>query len=220
MPRVNFHDVIDGQQIGVLAAEYTSGDPTITLATSLPTHIVSKGPTVDLKCDGQLFLGTAFSVGNTVIDVTPDPQTADVTHLVGTPVYLVVAASTMEAFRDLPFVTDGDQSAELPNSVDVAGLVATPAAHAATHEDGGSDEIEVSEPMLALTDILTADASTAKHGLLPKLSGDPDDGLRGDGSWGAVATAGHWEVLTLDGDPLWVVDGEGYKQWLYSFVSD
>lgn len=102
MADVQFHDLIGSQQIGTLDVQYNPADPAITLSASLPSPITVKGPIVDLKIDGQLFKGTAFSVGNTVIDVTADPQTADVVHVVGTPVYLVTASSTLEALRDRP----------------------------------------------------------------------------------------------------------------------
>lgn len=102
MADIQFHDLIGSQQVGTLDVQYNLGDPDITLAVSLPSHIVTKGPIVDLRIDGQLFKGTAFSVGNTVVDVTPDPQTADVVHIVGTPVYHVTASSTLEALRDRP----------------------------------------------------------------------------------------------------------------------
>lgn len=46
---------------------------------------------------------------------------------------------------------------------------------------------------LVADDTTTLDATTDQHGLLPKLSGDVDDALRGDGTWGPVSA-----VATLD----------------------
>lgn len=39
-----------------------------------------------------------------------------------------------------------------------------------------------------LTDVTTANATTSQHGLLPKLSGNASDALKGDGTWGAAAS--------------------------------
>lgn len=41
---------------------------------------------------------------------------------------------------------------------------------------------------LAPDDTTTLDASTTRHGLLPKLSGDATDALLGDGTWGPAGT--------------------------------
>jgi hypothetical protein len=50
------------------------------------------------------------------------------------------------------------------------------------------DPYQVSENGLYLRDNTNANASTTKHGLLPKLSGDVNQVLRGDGTFGAVST--------------------------------
>lgn len=39
--------------------------------------------------------------------------------------------------------------------------------------------------LILLTDVVTLNSSTTKHGFLPKLSGSVTDFLRGDGTWGA-----------------------------------
>jgi hypothetical protein len=54
----------------------------------------------------------------------------------------------------------------------------------------------VPETGLWLSDNAVANASTARHGLLPKLSGSSSDVLRGDGTWGTVA-GGSGGGLTL-----------------------
>lgn len=38
------------------------------------------------------------------------------------------------------------------------------------------------------TDVTTANATTGHHGLLPKLSGNASQGLKGDGTWGSVTS--------------------------------
>jgi len=46
----------------------------------------------------------------------------------------------------------------------------------------------ITENSLSFTDTTTANATSDKHGLLPKLSGDSDDCLRGDGTWDVCGT--------------------------------
>jgi hypothetical protein len=58
--------------------------------------------------------------------------------------------------------------------------------HAATHKSAGSDALKIDE-LAAGTDVTTLNASTTKHGLLPKLSGLPGEFLNGAGSF-AVPT--------------------------------
>jgi hypothetical protein len=55
-------------------------------------------------------------------------------------------------------------------------------AHATTHQSGGSDAIKLDD--LATPDDNTdLNASATRHGLLPKLSGNPLHTLKGDGTW-------------------------------------
>lgn len=61
-----------------------------------------------------------------------------------------------------------------------------PTAHAASHKAGGSDAIKLDE-FAAPTDVLTLNASTSAHGLLPKLDGTTTNFLRGDGTWALPA---------------------------------
>ena len=55
---------------------------------------------------------------------------------------------------------------------------------------------------LPTTDITDLDATAAAHGLLPKLSGDASDTLRGDGTWDGVGSG-------LTRDIAFVIDGAG-----------
>jgi hypothetical protein len=54
--------------------------------------------------------------------------------------------------------------------------------HDHTNSAGGGTLVEAA---LALTDITTANATSLRHGFLPKLSGSSSDVLKGDGTWGA-----------------------------------
>jgi len=69
--------------------------------------------------------------------------------------------------------------------VGLSGLLAdaqTPLGHHASHESGGTDSIKLDD--LATPDDNTdLDATAARHGLLPKLSGNAAHVLHGDGSW-------------------------------------
>ena len=70
-------------------------------------------------------------------------------------------------------------------------------AHATTHKSGGSDPIKLDE-LAAPTDITTLNATTALHGLLPKLGGGTTNFLRADGTW--AAPGGGSSPLTTKGD--------------------
>lgn len=57
------------------------------------------------------------------------------------------------------------------------------------HRHTGTDGQPVSAEDLILADSTKNNASTAKHGFLPKLSGSASDVLLGDGSFGALSTS-------------------------------
>jgi hypothetical protein len=63
-------------------------------------------------------------------------------------------------------------------------------AHASTHEDGGSDEIPL-DTLGVPSDTTTLNATTSRHGLLPKLGGGTTNFLRADGAWAAPAGGGN-----------------------------
>lgn len=64
-----------------------------------------------------------------------------------------------------------------------------PTSHAASHLSGGSDSIKLDD--LSVPDDNTdLDATTSRHGLLPKLGGGTTNYLRADGSWATPATGG------------------------------
>lgn len=58
--------------------------------------------------------------------------------------------------------------------------------HASQHKTGGSDAIKLDE-LAAPTDVTTLNATTALHGLLPKLDGSATKLLAGDGTWVSAA---------------------------------
>ena len=80
------------------------------------------------------------------------------------------------------------------DEISVAGLSGTladpqtPTAHAASHQSGGGDAIKLDD--LATPDDNTdLDATTGHHGLLPKLPGGTTDFLRADGSFASPGTS-------------------------------
>ncbi len=54
--------------------------------------------------------------------------------------------------------------------------------------DGVPQTAPVSDDALSISDVTTNNASTAKHGFLPKLPGDPSKCLLGDGTYGACGS--------------------------------
>ena len=73
----------------------------------------------------------------------------------------------------------------MPNkdvTVDDQGDTRDPNAHGSAHKSAGADSIKLDE-LAAPTDVTTLNATTALHGLLPKLPGGPQQYLGGDGAW-------------------------------------
>jgi hypothetical protein len=62
-------------------------------------------------------------------------------------------------------------------------------AHASTHQLGGSDSIKLDD-FATPDDNTDLDATTARHGLLPKLGGGTTNFLRADGTWAAPSGGG------------------------------
>ncbi len=73
-----------------------------------------------------------------------------------------------------------------------------PASHAASHEDGGSDEIEVTETLLSFSDTTTGNAATGQHGLLKKLSGTATEFMNGAGNWAVPYTSEFTTAYEVD----------------------
>lgn len=78
--------------------------------------------------------------------------------------------------------------------------------HAPTHGPGQQDALpldDLAEP----SDSTKLDASTERHGLLPKLSGVSEEVLRGDGTWSPVAGEGLGELINNPDPTLITVGG-------------
>jgi hypothetical protein len=72
-----------------------------------------------------------------------------------------------------------------------------PTAHATSHQSGGSDAIKLDD-CATPDDNTDLDATTGRHGLLPKLGGGTTNFLRADGAWATPAGGGD----VSDGDTL------------------
>ena len=82
----------------------------------------------------------------------------------------------------------------------------TPTAHATTHQSGGSDSIKLDD-FATPDDNTDLNASTARHGLLPKLAGGSTTYLRADGTWSAPPAGDVTAALNLTDEYL--VRGDG-----------
>lgn len=65
----------------------------------------------------------------------------------------------------------------------------TPSSHASSHNSAGSDVVHI-DTIGSGTDVTTNNATTLKHGLLPKLSGTATEFLTGTGTWAVPAGGG------------------------------
>ncbi len=97
--------------------------------------------------------------------------------------------SIVSSFLDLTDTPDTytDQAGKIVkvNPTETAlefGTGELPAAHHTTHEAGGSDAIKLDD-LAAPEDNTKLNATTARHGLFPKLSGNIGAFMRGDGQW-------------------------------------
>ena len=68
--------------------------------------------------------------------------------------------------------------------------------HQAAHNSGGGDALKL-DVLAAPTDITTLNATTALHGLLPKLGGGTTNFLRADGTWDAPTGGGMKPLITM-----------------------
>lgn len=74
----------------------------------------------------------------------------------------------------------------------------TPTAHASSHQSGGGDAIKLDD-LAAPDDNTDLNASTTKHGLCPKLSGNASDVFKGDGTFGSGG-GGTWTTVKKTAD--------------------
>lgn len=104
---------------------------------------------------------------------------------------------------------------------DLSGLLAdaqTPLGHHTSHEAGGSDSIKLDD-LASPDDNLDLNATTSGHGLLPKLDGNANNFLNGEGNWILVegntlddaydqGGAGEGRAINVDTGPI-LLSGTG-----------
>lgn len=117
------------------------------------------------------------------------------TKVAGTQIVYGTAASTACQGNDARLSDARTPTAHVHAPGDVTGTAVitsdarltdarTPTAHAASHKSAGGDAVKLDE-LAAPTDVTTLNATTALHGLLPKLGGGTTNFLRADGAWAA-----------------------------------
>lgn len=97
---------------------------------------------------------------------------------------LIDVATGRPTERFLRLLRDFNQRLNALTFADISGVTtaAQVGLHASKHQAGGTDAIKLDD--LATPDDNTdLNASTTRHGLLPKLSGNAAQSLRGDGTW-------------------------------------
>jgi len=86
------------------------------------------------------------------------------------------------------FVDDAEKALRYDGSATHwVDLTTAPRSHHSTHEFAGSDAIKL-DALDTPDDTTTLDATTSRHGLLPKLGGGTTNFLRADGTWVAPPT--------------------------------
>lgn len=96
------------------------------------------------------------------------------------------------------------------DEISVAGLSGEladpqpPKAHASSHASGGTDAVKLDD-LASPDDNTDLDASTSRHGLMPKFPGGSNF-LRSDGTWSTPAGGGDMAKSTYDTDDNGVVD--------------
>lgn len=164
----------------------TSGTLTAALASQSANRIFA-GPTTGSAAApsfrplvaADLGSGTADNTKFLRGDLTWQTGVGTVTSVaLGTPVEFTVSGSPITGSGTLSF-TKANQSANLVYAGPSSGSAAQPGFRSLVANDLPS----IAEAKFLFSDILTANASTVMHGLMPKLSGNGADCFRGDGSW-------------------------------------
>lgn len=170
--QLNFSSVVDAEKLSRLLPDtvslITQQEPAIFLDVT-----VAATSKVDLD-DMMLQLGFSF----VETDPTDDPIDAAGNsvppHAFGGDRHTADTLSSINILiSDATLIDTGDSR---------LSDARTPTGHKSTHETGGSDSIKLDD-LASPDDNTDLNASTSKHGLLPKLAGGTADYLRADGTW-------------------------------------
>lgn len=116
-------------------------------------------------------------------------------HVTGTD-QIADAIGGIDAMRGLLSVADKNKLDGIDSGADVTGSNA-PQAHATSHTSGNGDAIKLDD-LGTPDDNTDLDASTGRHGLLPRLGGGTTNFLRADGTWAAPGGGGTSATDELD----------------------
>lgn len=159
-----------GGSSGVFVLDASS----LTGTTLAPNVINSSLTSVGRLTSGSL--GPGFTIDlNSVTTLGSLPWTA---LPIGSGVWSAGKVEVTGVVKAQQFIGDGSSLTNLPL-----------AAHALTHQAGGSDAIKL-DALSAPDDVLALNATTGIHGLLPKLSGVATQFLNGIGAWTEPASSG------------------------------
>jgi hypothetical protein len=186
--------ITDGTRIGFFEITVVTSATSITAANrgflgNSTSGTMATGSTVRLVSPG---IATATQPG-----YVPTPPNDATKVLTGAMTYAAVAYANVtgtptlgtSAAKDIPSSGNASSTQVVYGTDTRLSDSRTPTAHASSHQSGGSDAIAL-DTLGATTDITTLNATTAAHGLLPKLGGGTTNFFRADGSYAAVAYSG------------------------------
>lgn len=203
---------------------------TITSPTSTPIINLSGVPNIAAANVTSGVLGTARLGSGSASSSTflrGDGTWAATGAGAGTVTSIALALPNIFSVSGSPVTTAGtitatlaSQSANTVFSGPTTGSAAAPTFRGLVLADIPS----INETKLSFTDITTANATASAHGLLPKLSGNGSDCLRGDGSFSTCPGAGtggdfSTNTTTSVAQQVVVASGSGGKTGEFSTVS-
>lgn len=180
-------------------------EATGTAAAAITAHVALSDPHTQYALESSLGAAALLGVGTTAGTVAAGNHThsdattgaagfmssTDKTKLDG-----IAAGAEVNVNADWSSSGGDSQILNKPSSI-------TPTAHATSHQSLGTDAIKLDD-LAAPDDNTDLDATTNKHGLLPKLGGGTTNFLRADGTWQTPAGGGDMSnPMTTAGDMIY-----------------